>query len=51
MEPLKIDRSKLITKTEFAKERGITPAAVDKMVKTKRVKTIKIKGAELIYRD
>jgi DNA-binding Xre family transcriptional regulator len=51
MEVLKVDRTKLITKTEYARERGISPAAVDKMVKTQRVKTVKIKGAELIYKD
>ena len=51
MEKLKIDQTKLRTKTAYAKELGVTPAAVDKMVKSGRVKTIKIKGGELIYLD
>ena len=51
METLKIDRTKLRTKSAYAKELGVTPSAVDKMVKTDRVKVIKIKGAELIYLD
>lgn len=51
MEALKIDRTKLMTKTAYAKEIGVSPPAVDKMVKTGRIKTIKINGAELIYKD
>lgn len=51
MEQLKIDRTKLMTKSAYAKMIGVTPAAVDKMVKTNRVKTIKIQGGELIYTD
>lgn len=49
MNSLKIDHTKLMTKTAYADLIKVTPAAVDKMVKTGRVKTIKIKGAELIY--
>lgn len=49
MEQLKVDITKLRTKSAYAAELGVTPAAVDKMVKTGRVKTKKIKGAELIY--
>ena len=51
METLKVDRTKLRTKSAYAKELGVTPAAIDKMVKSGRVKTVKIKGAELIYLD
>lgn len=50
MEILKVDRTKLITKSEYARELGVTPAAVDKMVKAAKVKTVKIKGAELILK-
>lgn len=49
MESLKIDRTKLMTKTAYANKLRVTPAAVDKMVKSGRVKTVKIEGAELIY--
>jgi len=51
MENLKIDRTKLMTKSAYAKKLCVTPAAIDKMVKSGRVKTIKIEGAELIYID
>lgn len=51
MESLKIDRTKLMTKSAYANKIKVTPAAVDKMVKSGRVKTIKIEGAELIYID
>lgn len=51
METLKVDRTKLRTKSAYAKELGVTPAAIDKMVKSGRVKTVQIKGAELIYLD
>jgi len=49
METLKVDKTKLMTKSAYAKKLCVTPAAVDKMVKTGRVKTVKIEGAELIY--
>lgn len=49
MDELKVDRTKLMTKSAYANKIKVTPAAVDKMVKTGRVKTIKIEGAELIY--
>lgn len=51
MESLKVDRSKLMTKTAYANKIKVTPAAVDKMVKTGRVKTVRIEGAVLIYID
>ena len=51
MEPLKVDRTKLMTKSAYANKIKVTPAAVDKMVKSGRVKTVKIEGAELIYID
>lgn len=51
MKDLKIDRTKLITKSEYAKLKGVTPAAIDKQCKTGKVETVKIKGAELILLD
>lgn len=44
-----MDRTKLMTKTAYAKKICVTPAAVDKMVKSGRVKTVRIEGAVLIY--
>lgn len=48
MKNLKIDRSKLITPSEYAKLHNITPAAVTKMMNEKRVDVIEIKGGRLI---
>jgi len=49
MEGLKIDRTKLITPSEYAKMKGVTPAAVTRMMREGRVKVINIKGGKLIY--
>jgi len=49
MEALKLDRSKLITKSAYAKKVGVTPAAIDKQCKTGKLRVIKINGGELIY--
>lgn len=49
MEGLKIDRTKLITKSAYAKKIGVSPAAIDKQCKLGKLKLIKINGGELIY--
>lgn len=49
MEKLKIDRTKLITQSEYAKMKGLTRARVSQLVKEKAVNVIEIKGAKLIY--
>lgn len=49
MESLKIDRTKLITPSEYAKLIGVTKAAVTKMMDTGRVKVVEIIGGRLIY--
>lgn len=51
MELLKVDRTKLITQSEYAKKLGLTRGAVNHMIRDKRVKTVPIKGATLIYLD
>jgi excisionase family DNA binding protein len=51
METLKVDKTKLITQTEYAKMMGITPPAVSKMIREGRVKFVRIKGANLILLD
>lgn len=48
MEKLKIDRTKLITKTEYAKLKGISKQLVNSWIKSGKIKTIAIKGASLI---
>lgn len=49
MEPLKVDRTRLVTPSEYAKMIGVTKAAVTKMMNEGRVKVITIKGGRLIY--
>ena len=49
MEALRVDRTKLITKSAYAKRVGVSPAAIDKQCKTGKHKLVKIIGGELIY--
>lgn len=49
MESLKIDRTKLITPSAYAKKHGVTPAAVTKMMDTERVTVVEIEGGRLIF--
>ena len=51
MESIKVDRTKLITQSEYAKLINKTKGAVNHMIRDKRVKTVSIKGATLIYLD
>lgn len=50
MEKLKVDVTKLMTQTEYAKSINVTPAAVVRMIREGRIKgrVVKIKGATLI---
>ena len=51
MELLKVDRTKLMTQSAYAEKIGVTRGAVNHMVREKRVKTVEIKGATLVYVD
>lgn len=51
METLKIDRTKLITQSEYAKLKSMSRQRVNQLVKTKEIKTVEIKGAVLILLD
>lgn len=51
MQTLKVDIRKLYTKSAYARLLGVTPAAVDRMVKDKRVNSVKINGSQLIIKD
>lgn len=44
-----IDTEKLITKSEYAKQHGISPTAVQKMIERGALTIIVAKGAELIH--
>lgn len=48
MQPLKVDQTKLITQTEYAKKIGVTPQRVNQLVNEKKLRTIEILGATLI---
>lgn len=53
METLKeqVEKSKLITQSEYAKLKNISRQRVNQMVKAKDLKTVTIKGAVLILLD
>ena len=44
-----IDRTKLITKSAYAKRLGVTSAAITKQCREGKLKIVKIEGGELIY--
>ena len=48
MEKLKVDRTKLITPSAYAKKHGISPAAVTKKMNTGSVEVVDIEGGRLI---
>lgn len=51
LKPLKVDRSKLITQTEYAKLKKISPQRVHQMIKENKVEHVTILGAVLILMD
>ena len=51
MENVKIDRTKLMAPSAYAKKLGITPAAVTKMMNENRVKYVTVCGKRLIQLD
>lgn len=48
MEHSIVDKSKLITQSEYAKMKGLTRQRINQLVKTKELNIISIKGAKLI---
>ena len=51
MENLKVDRTKLITQTEYAKKVGKSKGAINHMIRDKRIKFVEIQGATLVLLD
>lgn len=47
-QPLKVDRTKLITQSEYAKERNLTRQRIHAMIKAGKLNTVEIKGTTLI---
>lgn len=48
LKELKVDRTKLITQTEYAKKMCMSPQRVNQLVKSKELNTVSILGATLI---
>jgi len=48
MDKKMIDSDKLITQSEYARLKGVSPAAVSKMIDNQRVKSLVIKGSVLV---
>lgn len=51
METKTIDKSKLITQSEYAKIKGLSRQRINQLVKSGEIKTIKIQGAILVLMD
>lgn len=51
MNTLKVDRTKLMTQSAYAKKMGCSPAYVNAEIKRGNIKTVKIEGATLVYLD
>lgn len=51
MEALKVDKTKLVTQTEYAKMKGVSPAYINAEIKRGNIKTVKIRGAVLVLLD
>ena len=47
--PVKIDRTKLMTQSAYARLKGVTRGRINQMVKAGELQVIEIKGAKLIY--
>ncbi len=51
MESLQIDKTKLITQSEYAKLKALSKQRVNQLVKSGEIKSVKIKGATLVLMD
>jgi hypothetical protein len=49
MQPIKIDRTKLITQAEYARKKGLSRARINQMISEKLINTVVIQGATLVY--
>ena len=51
MKTLKVDITKLWTKSEYARKLKVSPAAIDRKCKEDKLKVVRINGTELILLD
>lgn len=49
--PLKVDRTKLITQAEFARQRKVSRQRIGAMIKANQLNTVEILGTVLILMD
>ena len=49
--PLKIDRTKLITQAEYARQQKLSRQRIGAMIKAKQLNTVEILGTVLILMD
>ena len=49
--PLKVDRSKLITQAEYARQKKVSRQRIGQMIKAKQLNTVEILGTILILMD
>lgn len=51
LKPLKVDRTKLITQAEYARQNNLIRQRVNDLVKANKVTTVEIMGGTLILLD
>ena len=51
MDSLKVDRTKLFTQAEYARKKGVDRSRINHMIRDKKLKTVDINGAVLVYDD
>ena len=49
--PLKVDRTKLITQSEYARQKNVSRQRIGAMIKAKQLTTVEIAGTVLILMD
>lgn len=49
--PLKVDRTKLITQSEYARQKNLSRQRIGAMIKAKQLNTVEILGTVLILMD
>lgn len=49
--PLKVDRTKLITQSEYARKKGLSRQRIGAMIKAKQLNVVEILGTVLILMD
>lgn len=48
LQPLKVDRTKLITQTKYAQKKGLSKQRVNQLIKDGKIPIVEIEGATLV---